>query len=160
MFRTGPIRNFTTSEVKVVACILTAETSFDFDHDVSFTVVQLDGEPTTVHSERGVVPTGSMGTFEAVLRQPIRHWEVRIEAHPEVAFITIYHTIDGRLEPSMTYRNSDLYYSDFFEGPEGGINGANYLFSDTKNPFGGKVGLSPNWFLGDEDEEPDQYPWQ
>jgi len=160
MFRTGPIRNFTSSEVKVVACILTAETAFDFKHDVTFSVVQLDGEPSTVHSERGVVPTGSMGTFEAVLRQPIRHWEVRIDAHPEVAFITVYHTLDGRLEPSMTYRTSDLYYADFFDGAADGSDAGSYLFTDMDHPFGGKPGLSSNWFLLDDDDDPDQPSWK
>lgn len=159
MFRTGPIRNFTSSEVKVIACVLTAETPFELEHDVTFAVVQLDGEPTTVHEERAVVPTGSMGAFEVVLRQPIRHWEVRIDAHPEVAYITVYHTVDGRLEPSMTYRTSDLYYSDFFDGSDGS-DAANYLFTDLKNAFGGKGDLPPNWFLFDDDDEPGHPSWQ
>mgnify|MGYP001444870636 FL=1 len=118
----------------MVACVLTAEAPFEASHDVTFSIVQLDGEPTTVHEERAVVPIGSMGAFEVVLRRPVRHWEVRIDADPEVAFITVYHLLDGRVEPSMTYRSSDLYYSDYFDGGDTG--------NDT---------ILPPWLLFDDD---------
>lgn len=152
VLRTGPIRNFTPSKVTVVACVLAADTLIPMHHDVTFSVVQLDREPVTLHSESRTVASGQMNAFEVTLAQSVRHWEVRIDADPDLVFITIYHLIDGRSEPNMTYHTSDLYYVDLIDEFDGDPGMADIL-NDQANSFDGKLELPSDWLDGDDGEE-------
>src|SRR5690606_41620867 len=76
------------------------------DHDVTFSVVQLDHEPTTLHSKSATVTSGEMNSFEVTLAESVRNWEVRVEADPDLVFVTIYHLIDVRLDPNKIGRAS------------------------------------------------------
>gem|GEM_PF-6166574 len=115
MFRTGPIRNFTSSEVTVVASVLAAEAPIPVRHDVRFSVVGLDQRPVVLHADRASVVSGHMVTFEAPLAATVRNWEVRVEADPDLVLITIHHLVDGRPAPAMTYHTGELYYVDLLD---------------------------------------------
>src|SRR5690606_19098307 len=111
-FRTGPIRNFTASDVTVVACVLASETPIPTDLDVSFSIVQLAPKSVLLHSESALIASGGMVEFEATLSQSVRNWEVQIEADPDLVFVTIYHLVDGKSVPNMTYHTGELCYVD------------------------------------------------
>lgn len=159
MLRTGPIRNFTFSKVTVIACVLAADTLIPMDHDVTFSVVQLDHEPTTLHSKSATVTSGEMNSFEVTLAESVRNWEVRVEADPDLVFVTIYHLIDGRLDPNMTYHTSDLYYVenvDEFGGDLGDAGSASML-GHSIDSLDGKLKLPPGWLDGHDVDDGEEH---
>lgn len=154
MFRTGPIRNFTASDVTVVACVLASETPIPTDLDVSFSVVQLEPKPVLLHSRSAVVASGEMVEFEATLARSVRNWEVRVEADPDLVFVTIYHVVDGKPVPNLTYHTGELYYVDVFENDS---DPGSDFFTDMKDLFGEKIDLPPNWLQFGEDGDPQSW---
>lgn len=145
MFRTGPIYSAKTGEVRILARVLAAESPIAVAHAVAFSVVQLGREPVVIHAEERTIQTGALGQFETKLPSDVRDWEVRIDADPDLAYITVYHLLDGEPEPSMTYRTGDLYYVDLFDEIDGSDGG--FLFPD--DDFFSDNG--DHWFqLGDE----------
>jgi len=158
VIRTGPIRNLTPGEVRVIACVLASEIDFPTRHDVAFRVVKLDGEPTTVYAESTSIPTGRLRTFETALPPDVSTWEIRIDADPDLVLVTIYHTVGGKVEPSMTYHAGELSHFDLFaepEWPDGDEPAAPLFLWDLKEEFKAEFELPPNWLNGKDDDLPE-----
>lgn len=154
MFRTGPIRSFTSAEITVVACVLAIESPIPTDHDISFSVVSLDRKPVLLHSENSVVTSGDMIEFQTTLARSVRNWEVRIKADPDpdLVFVTIYHLLDGQAEPNLTFRAGELYYVDLFE-LDSDTDGTADFFLDFNHPFLAQWDSPSNWPGDGEDDD-------
>lgn len=159
MIRTGPIRNLTSAEVRVIACVLASEIDFPTRHDVSFRVVKLDGDPTTVYAESTSIPTGRLRTFETALPPDVSTWEIRIDADPDLVLVTIYHTVGGKVEPSMTYHAGELSHFDLImehDWSEAVDSDPPYFLLDLEEEFRTEFQLPPNWLNGNDADSPEE----
>lgn len=153
MFRTGPIRNFTASDVTVVVCVLAIDTPIPTDLDVSFSIVQLDPKPVLIHSENALIASGDMFEFETTLARTVRNWEVQIEADPDLVFVTIYHVIDGKSVPNMTFHTGELIYVDMME-IDGEVDELGDFFTEMNGFFEDEMDRPPNWPQLNDDDDP------